>query len=135
MRNMSDLRLRGGIALLVSLIFGAIVILGTARRTEATDYGQWRTDPQHNGVDFRVRCECDQPALPGKYRWWVEFRNRYNAPVAFSFRLTRQGDRPNGYTDRLVIKSGGTGDGWNLVGSNTNILVWTEDWKQGYDAM
>jgi hypothetical protein len=135
MFKMHGLRLQGRVALLSSLIFGVVSLLGFAQRIKATDYGQWRTDPQHNGVDFRVRCECDHPALPGKYVWWVQFRNRYNEPVAFSFRLTRQGERPSGYTDRLVIKSRETGEGWNFVTSNTNILVWTEDWKEGEDAM
>jgi hypothetical protein len=102
-------------------------------KASASSWGPWNTAQNYNGMDFRVRADdCNK----GECMWWVEFRNRYNETVAFDFRLTRPGERPSHYSDRVTIQPGNTQAGWNMVAvpPNGEVQVWTANWKFGRAA-
>jgi hypothetical protein len=117
------------VALVCSISFHAFPV-------HAESYGSWDTIPSHNGVDFRVRCDCGPGSGGGSHLWWVQFHNRYNEKVAFDFRITRPGERPAGFSDRVSIAPGDMQEGWNSVDVpyGGTVEVWTENWKTGANA-
>ena len=114
---------------LLKVFLMAALILG-CNAAFAGDWSGWSTMRDHPSVSFRVKCDCSEYSH-APYLWLVEFKNDYNATVSFSFRITAPGERPNGFSDRVEIRSGGTQRGIGTVAVNSNVEVWTVDWKFG----
>lgn len=128
---------RGLISLADCFCFALVCsILFHARPVLAESYGPWETVPYHPGVDYRVRCDCGHRSVGGHHLWWVQFRNRYDEKVAFSFRITSSGVRPVGFGDRVAINPMCIQESESLItvpdGGRVEVLI--DNWKTDADA-
>jgi hypothetical protein len=130
--------LKRGLILLAACFCFALVcsILFHARPVHAESYGPWDTVPYHPGVDYRVRCDCDPSSAGGRHMWWVQFRNRYDEKVAFSFRITSSGDTTAGFGSQVTINPMCIQESGSLIdvpdGGTVEVLI--DNWKTGADA-
>lgn len=127
-----------GLILLAACFCFALVcsILFHPRPVLAASYGPWDTVPYHPGVDYRVRCDCGHGSVRGLHMWWVQFRNRYDDRVTFSFRIISPGVRSAGFGDRVTINPKCIQESGSLVevphGGTVEVVI--DNWKTGADA-
>jgi hypothetical protein len=57
------------------------------------EWGPWSPDDCFDGIDFRVK-KGDYNSYANKWYWYVQFRNRYNKQVYFSYAVDEPGTRP-----------------------------------------
>ena len=119
---------------------GLAFLFGTINNTSAqSPYGQWQACHTFTGLDFRARkCEFNSDAK--KWEWHVEFRNRYEKTINFSFKLDENGTTCSRLTDRTTLKAGEEGKNmgdngttWKLLISGDRIEVFIGDVRFGND--
>jgi hypothetical protein len=89
----------------------------------------------HPGIEYRLRCEnCSNPQ--GPYQWWVEFHNTGASRMAFSFRIAQPGLSNVVTTDRIIVDSNRSAQGWDSSNFNNAaaLTVYTDKWQQGPNA-
>lgn len=92
-------------------------------------WSSWRTTDCLRGLDFRVRND-GYNKYADKYRWSIDFRNRYQDKIHFSYKAVapnkEQEIKNSGKTtDRLhVDANGGTRGSYYLVPSSNSIYVY-----------
>jgi len=106
------------------------------------DWSSWTTSRCFKGIDFRTR-RGDFNNVSNKYEWDVQFRNRYNEDVHFSFTLTPSyiGNTENeDLTDRIDIKANTThfnkqyyNYSWFLLNESQSPRVFIGKMKFGED--
>lgn len=60
---------------------------------ESNEWGAWVNDDCFSGIDFRVK-KGDYNNYAKQWYWYVQFRNRYNKQVHFSYAVAEPGTRP-----------------------------------------
>jgi len=120
------------------------MFLLSANSFSQSSWGYWQQTDCLEGLDFRVkRGEYNKYAK--KYKWYIEFRNRYSNNIHFSciaVEPSRRSEiRNSGKTsDRTHAKAnGGTTTVWFLVNSSSEIYVYVnririndKDWGVDY---
>lgn len=66
----------------------------TKQNPFTTEWGEWMNDDCFKGIDYRVR-KGEYNSYAGKWNWYVQFRNRYQAPVHFNYIVSEPGTRPD----------------------------------------
>lgn len=97
--------------------------------TDAQGWGSWNTTDCLRGLDFRVRND-GYNKYAKKYRWSIQFRNRYKEKIHFSYKAVAPSEqneirRSGRTTDRLHINGNyGTRGSYYLVKSKNSIYVY-----------
>lgn len=89
-------------------------------------WGMWRTTSCYRGLDFRVRRSQEDSFNGPKYEWEVQFRNRYEDVVNFSFKITYPGDESETIDRQSVsANSMSNGEDWALTtnGETCEVLI------------
>ena len=91
-------------------------------------WGSWGTTDCLRGLDFRVRKD-GYNKYAKKYRWSIEFRNRYQENIHFSYKAVAPSKkyeirRTGKTTDRLHVSSGGKRGSYYLVNSSSSIYIY-----------
>jgi hypothetical protein len=60
---------------------------------DSNDWGAWGNDDCFSGIDYRVK-KGDYNNYAKQWYWYVQFRNRYNKQVHFSYAVAEPGTRP-----------------------------------------
>ncbi len=110
---------------------GAELVLKIDLPTEvdAQGWGSWNTTDCLRGLDFRVRND-GYNKYAKKYRWSIQFRNRYKEKIHFSYKAVAPSEkyeirRSGRTTDRLHINGDyGTRGSYYLVKSSNSIYVY-----------
>lgn len=99
-------------------------------------WGSWSTTDCLRGLDFRVKND-GYNKYAKKYRWSIEFRNRYRQKIHFSYKAVAPNEkyeiRSSGKTtDRLHVSgNNGTSRSYYLVKSGTSIYVYVNKIRIG----
>tara|TARA_R110002033_G_scaffold162910_1_gene199770 strand:+ start:1899 stop:2336 length:438 start_codon:yes stop_codon:yes gene_type:complete len=89
---------------------------------ETGEWGSWGADDCFNGIDYRVK-KGDYNSYAKQWYWYVQFRNRYNKPVNFSYAVDEPGTRPEpDHRSRMDASSESDSTGF-LLYSGTRIHV------------
>lgn len=92
-------------------------------------WGSWNTTDCLRGLDFRVRND-GYNKYAKKYRWSIQFRNRYKQKIHFSYKAVAPSEkyeirRSGRTTDRLHVNANyGTRGSYYLVKSSNSIYVY-----------
>ena len=92
-------------------------------------WGYWNTTDCLRGLDFRVRND-GYNKYAKKYRWSIQFRNRYREKIHFSYKAVSPNEkyeirRSGRTTDRLHVNgNNGTRSSYYLVKSGSSIYVY-----------
>jgi hypothetical protein len=92
-------------------------------------WGSWNTTDCLRGLDFRVRND-GYNKYAKKYRWSIEFRNRYRKKVYFSYKAVTPSQkydirRTGKTTDRVSVKgNNGKRGSYYLVRSERSIYIY-----------
>lgn len=92
-------------------------------------WGSWNTTDCFRGLDFRVKND-GYNKYAKKYRWSIEFRNRYKEKIHFSYKAVAPSEkyeiRKSGRTtDRLHVNGNyGKRGSYYLVKSGSSIYVY-----------
>lgn len=71
---------------------------------QARNWGAWR-ESQFSGLDFRVKCgEYNDSAK--KQTWYLQFRNRYQKKIYFSFKMADPSEKVTRTSGRTSLRSG-----------------------------
>ena len=103
---------------------------------EDQGWGSWNTTDCFRGLDFRVRND-GYNKYADKYRWSIQFRNRYQENIHFSYKAVapnQKGEiRASGKTtDRLHVDGNyGTRGSYYLVPSQNSIYVYVNKVRIG----
>lgn len=132
---------------LLSIVFCAVLLMSFTKKEEKfnesnfikieiplsdiklRDWGSWNTTDCLRGLDFRVRND-GYNKYAKKYRWSIQFRNRYRERIHFSYKAVSPNEkyeiRKSGRTtDRLHIEgNNGTRGSYYLVKSGSSIYVY-----------
>lgn len=113
-------------------------------KVDEQGWGSWNTTDCLRGLDFRVKND-GYNQYADKYRWSIEFRNRYKEKIHFSYKAVapsqEQEIKNSGKTtDRLHINgNNGTRGSYYLVPSSNSIYVYVNririganDYGSGY---
>jgi hypothetical protein len=111
---------------------------------DAQGWGSWNTTDCLRGLDFRVRND-GYNKYAKKYRWSIQFRNRYKEKIHFSYKAVAPSERSEirrsgRTTDRLHINGDyGKRSSYYLVKSSNSIYVYVnririgpKDYGSGY---
>ena len=96
---------------------------------DAQGWGSWNTTDCLRGLDFRVRND-GYNKYAKKYRWSIQFRNRYRENIHFSYKAVAPNEkyeikRSGRTTDRLHVNANnGTRGSYYLVKSSSSIYVY-----------
>ena len=113
----------------IAAVLGALVCTVAGK---ASDWGPWKPMEDHPGVDFRLCTIADNPLPNGNYGWTVEFRNRYDRVVSFSYKITRPDEQPGIYYFRAKMNPGETLGGGVFgvpVPPDGEVMLWTDRWE------
>lgn len=120
------------------------VKLELALSVNQSGWGSWKTTDCFRGLDFRVkRGNYNQYAK--KYKWFVQFKNRYDEKIYFNFAMVE-------YRNRSIIKNsgdtkyrgnatanGGIKESYFLVDDDSSVYVYVnkvrlgeKDWGKDY---
>ena len=103
---------------------------------EAQSWGSWNTTDCLRGLDFRVRND-GYNKYAKKYRWSIQFRNRYRENIHFSYKAVAPNEkyeirRSGRTTDRLHVNgNNGTRGSYYLVNSSSSIYVYVNKIRIG----
>jgi len=91
-------------------------------------WGSWNTTDCLRGLDFRVRND-GYNKYAKKYRWSIEFKNRYKESLHFSYKAVAPNQkyeirRSGKTTDRIHVNSGGKRGSYYLVNSSSSIYIY-----------
>lgn len=95
---------------------------------DAQGWGSWNTTDCLRGLDFRVK-NGGYNKYAKKYRWSIQFRNRYKEKIHFSYKAVAPSERyeirrSGKTTDRLHVNGNhGTRGSYYLVKSSNSIYV------------
>lgn len=106
------------------LIFAGLIFLARAEASAQEGYGPWRTTHCYQGIDFRVKIE-PRP-VNGKYKWIVDFRNRYQEEVAFSATATESYIASAKTDMRFIIGPGKTDGTYWFLAETKEINVYVD---------
>ncbi|OSY89497.1 hypothetical protein WH52_02360 [Tenacibaculum holothuriorum] len=100
-----------------------------------TGWGNWNRTDCLRGLDFRVRND-GYNKYAKKYRWSIQFRNRYRDDIHFSYKAVAPNEkydiRSSGRTtDRVHVDSGDTRGSYYLVRSGNSIYVYINKIRLG----
>ena len=96
---------------------------------DAQGWGSWNTTSCLKGLEFRVR-NGGYNNYAKKYKWYIQFRNRYKEKIYFSYKAVAPSQRheiarSGKTTDRLHIKGNlGIRKSYYLVKSSNSIFVY-----------
>lgn len=100
------------------------------------DWGSWTSSNCYRYLDFRVKNR-GQNYDKTKYKWGVQFKNRYNEKIYFSYEV--YDSRPNNprTTNRMDVKSGAQSDGMRdfYMKSGSSIYVYVDKVRFGKDGL
>jgi len=77
-------------------------------KSQRGDWGEWANDDCFKGIDYRVK-KGSYNSYSNKWDWYVQFRNRYNNSISFSYSISE----PGTMTDpdhRQHVSSGSIGE-------------------------
>jgi len=121
--------------IIISIIFSLFSITVYSQ----DGWSSWTQTDCYKGLDFRVKkTEYNEHAK--KYRWSVQFRNRYQENIHFSCTAVKPSERSkirssNKTTDRMHAKgNGGTTGTYFLVDAPSDIYVHVNKVKIGKDT-
>lgn len=103
---------------------------------DSQGWGSWNTTGCLVGLDFRVRNN-GYNEYAKKYRWSIQFRNRYKKKIHFSYKAVAPNDRydlirSGKTTDRIHVKRNyGTRISNYLVKSSNSIYVYVNKIRIG----
>jgi len=66
----------------------------TNRNDLPSEWGEWMNDDCFKGIDYRVQ-KGEYNSYAGKWNWYVQFRNRYQATVHYNYIVSEPGTRPD----------------------------------------
>ena len=109
-----------------------------------TEWGSWNTTDCFRGLDFRVkRGNYNQYAK--KYKWYVQFKNRYDEKIYFNFAMVEYRNRNHiknsGNTKHRgnATANGGIKESYFLVDDASSVYVYVnkvrlgdKDWGKDY---
>lgn len=78
-----------------------------------TAWTEWRQLPETPGLQARVRISSYNEYAE-KYHWLIQFRNRYQERVCFSYILKEEGST-DPTNQRQCLNAGATGGSWYLL--------------------
>lgn len=108
------------------LILILIVIFTTSQVFAQSNWGAWKTSDCYKGLDYRTK-KGDYNEIAKKYKWFVEFRNRYHEPLSLSTNLfATESEYITGKTvSRLTyIKNGESKTSWFLIKPTATNGIW-----------
>ncbi len=95
-----------------------------------TNWGAWRTTSCWKGLDYRVRNDGYNKYV-GKYKWSIQFRNRYRQRIGFMAIAIRPGES-SPKTDKYInVSASDTSSAYWFVDSKTSILMYFEHMSIG----
>lgn len=116
------------------------IIHSASRIVAISEWGQWVTCDCYNGLDFRVK-RADEGLSNGEFEWKVQFRNRYNEKIYFSFVIVeswrREEIRNSGKTTSRINVSANyteTSSHWTFLKETSNVYVHVNNVRFGSDS-
>ncbi|TXD48392.1 hypothetical protein [Polaribacter sp. IC073] len=99
-------------------------------------WGAWSTTGCLKGLDFRVRNDSYNKYAK-KYKWYIQFRNRYRENIHLSFKAVAPSERneikrTEKTTDRIHVDgNSGTYKTYYLVNSRSSVYVYVNKIRIG----
>lgn len=117
------------ILLSISLLTSSTIISNEQNiKTSQSSWGNWKQTDCLLGLDFRVK-RAEYNSYAKKYKWIIEFRNRYKQNIHFSCKAVKPSQRAEirrtgKTTDRKHVgANGGLGKVWFLVNAPSEIYI------------
>ncbi|ARV14318.1 hypothetical protein [Polaribacter sp. SA4-12] len=103
---------------------------------DSQGWGNWNTTDCLRGLDFRVKND-GYNKYAKKYRWSIQFRNRYKQKIHFSYKAVSPNEKyeikqSGKTTDRIHVDgNNGTKGSYYLVKSGSSIYVYVNKIRIG----
>jgi hypothetical protein len=100
------------------------------------DWGPWNQTSCYKGLDFRV-MNRGQTYDKKKYIWSVQFRNRYNEKIYFSYEVFDSKPSSPRTTNRTNLDPDKTSDGYRdfYMQNGSSIYVYIDDVRFNKDGL
>lgn len=103
---------------LTGLLLFTLSFTPVIHHSTASDWGEWINDDCFKGIDFRVK-KGEYNSYAKKWYWYVQFRNRYNNQVNYSYSVSEPGTMTNpDHRDRM---------GSNNISDSKGFLMYSGD--------